>query len=187
MLKDDEIIDLYNKRDETAISQTNVKYRRYCCSAARRILSDERDIEECVNEAYLRTWEAIPPCKPSNFRTFLGRVVRTVALDMYEKRAAQKRGGDKLTVIADEASQAVPSKDTAEMIVDELALQDTVDHFLLQLSPRRRWIFMQRYWHMKPIADIARELNQSEASVKMSLSRTRKKLKVVLEKEGIVF
>lgn len=187
MLKDNEIIDLYNDRDETAISQTNHKYGRYCCATAHRILSDERDVEECVNEAYLRTWNMIPPCSPPSLRTFLGRVVRTVALDMYEKRLTQKRGGEHMTAILDEASHTVPLRKTVEMMADELALQDTVEHFLMQLPPRRRWIFVQRYWHMRSIADIAGELKQSEGSVKMSLSRTRKKLKVVLEKEGIVF
>ena len=44
---------------------------------------------------------------------------------------------------------------------------------------------MRRYWYMSEIREIAHDYNFSESKVKMSLARTREKLRKFLEKEGI--
>ena len=61
---DEEIISLYQKRDEQAIKETEQKYGRYLMKIANNILSDEEDSKECVNETYLRAWRSIPPHEP---------------------------------------------------------------------------------------------------------------------------
>lgn len=58
--------------------------------------------------------------------------------------------------------------------------------FLKEQSEENKVIFMRRYWYAERIRAIAEELQVSEGKVKMSLSRSRKKLKEYLEKEGIV-
>ncbi|MBR5134951.1 MAG: RNA polymerase sigma factor [Clostridia bacterium] len=187
MREDEELIELFRARAETAVEETSEKYGTYCRSIALRVLRNEQDVEECVNETYWRVWNMIPPCSPPNFRTFLGRTVRRVAFDMYDTHAAQKRGGIHAREYEEELSESAPSKWDVETAVDELALQDTIEHFLSTLKKKERWIFLRRYWYLDSIADIAQQLEQSESSVKMSLCRTRKKLKATLEKEGIVF
>ena len=63
-MDDKQILELYQKRSETAISETADKYGKYCYYIAYRILYDDLDSEECVNDTYLRAWEAIPPQCP---------------------------------------------------------------------------------------------------------------------------
>ena len=55
----------------------------------------------------------------------------------------------------------------------------------MTLSADARKIFMRRYWYMSEIREIAHDYNFSESKVKMSLARTREKLRKFLEKEGI--
>lgn len=71
-MEDSEIIDLYWKRDESAIQETDHKYHRYCFSIADHIIDSHEDAEECVNDTWLNTWNAIPPERPSMFQTWLG-------------------------------------------------------------------------------------------------------------------
>ena len=72
-MEDDKIIALYWARKEEAISETDRKYGSYCRSISFRILNDKEDSEECVNDTWLHTWNAIPPGKPEFLAGFLGK------------------------------------------------------------------------------------------------------------------
>ena len=63
-MQDNQIIALYNARDERAIIETNRKYGGYCTSIAQNILHNMQDSEECVNDTWLITWNSIPPVCP---------------------------------------------------------------------------------------------------------------------------
>lgn len=60
-----------------------------------------------------------------------------------------------------------------------------LERFLDNLPQRARTMFLRRYWYLMPVKDIARSLSVSESTVKMSLLRSRNKLRELLEKEGI--
>ena len=53
-MTDQEILALFNRRDESAIDAVRTAYGKLCFAAARHILPDQRDAEECVSDAYLR-------------------------------------------------------------------------------------------------------------------------------------
>ena len=78
-MEDAEIIDLYWRRDQRAIDETHGKYGGFLTGIAWNILRSHGDAEECVNDTYLRTWNAIPPARPSAFRAWLGRIVRNLS------------------------------------------------------------------------------------------------------------
>ena len=82
-MKDDGIIELLQSRDEKAIEMTAERYGRYCMQIAMNILHNEWDAEECVNDAYLRLWNSIPPARPKVLRAFLGRIVRNLSIDRH--------------------------------------------------------------------------------------------------------
>lgn len=71
-MEDTEIIDLYWQRDQRAIDETHGKYGGFLAGIAWNILRSHSDAEECVNDTYLRTWNAIPPARPSAFRAWAG-------------------------------------------------------------------------------------------------------------------
>ena len=182
-MEDNRIVDLYFERSETAIFETSQKYGKYCHCIAYNILNSELDAEECVNDTYLRAWDAIPPERPRLLKSFLGRITRNLALDRYDREHAVKRGGEG-DIALDELGECIPDSDGREMS-DELAMKESINRFLASLSKQTRIIFMRRYWYLMSIANIASGMGLSVSNVKVILMRTRKKFKEHLEKEGI--
>lgn len=185
-MDDKQIIELYQKREEAAISETANKYGKYCYYIAYRILYNEEDSEECVNDTYLRTWEAIPPQYPEKLSAFLGKITRNLALNRYKYYLREKRGNGKSTVVIDELNECIPTSSNTEEAVEERLLVELLNQFLYALPIQKRNIFLRRYWYLSSIQEIAKDYGFSESKVKMILLRTRNKLKEVLEKEGVV-
>ena len=92
-VEDRQIVDLFWERLKLPCLETRKKYGRYCYSIAYNILHCEEDAEECVNDAYVKLWNAIPPNRPDRLSSFIGKITRRVSLDRYEKYTAQKEGG----------------------------------------------------------------------------------------------
>lgn len=181
-MEDSKIIDLYFERSQSAISETQKKYGRYCHTIAYNVLYSNEDAEECVNDTYLRAWQSIPPHRPSCLSSFLGRITRNLALDRYDEKTAQKRGGS-LDLALEEISECLP--DTHGEDRNDKAIKDAINSFLASLPKRTRIIFMQRYWYLSSISEISLSLGISESNVKVILMRTRNKFKAHLEKEEI--
>ncbi len=185
-MDDKQIIELYNERSETAISETANKYGRYCYHIAYNILYNAQDSEECVNDTYLKTWETIPPQCPNKLSVFLGKITRNLALNRYKYYTREKRGGGQTFLALDELSECIPAVDNTEQATDEQELIDVLNRFLRSLPTEKRIIFLRRYWYLSSIKEIADDFGISESKVKMTLLRTRNALQQVLEKEGIV-
>lgn len=178
---DEDILTLYNRRDEQAIAATQSKYGSYCRAVADRILRGREDAEECVNDAYLHAWNAIPPARPGSLRAFLGAIVRNLAINRLNYNRARRRNA--AIVALDEFAECLP--DGIEPITDTVALRAAFDSFLASLPERERVIFVRRYWYLCPVAEIARGMDIPEGTVKSILSRTRERFRIHLEKEGI--
>lgn len=182
-MTDEQIIDLYFSRSEDAIAQTDTVYGRRLRGLSRRIVRSSEDAEECVNDTYLKTWNAVPPRRPSRFFAFLAAICRNVCLNLLDWEQAGKRHAEIVT-ITEEMEQCLP--DTAqERILRGRELGKALDDFLGTLPKESRTIFLRRYWYADTIADIAKRYGITESKVKMQLLRTRGKLKEYLEKEGI--
>jgi len=182
-MEDGRIVDLYFERSEDAITETKNKYGKYCRKIAYDILYSEEDAEECENDTYLKAWNAIPPTRPARLRLFLAAITRNTALNRYISARADKRAAVTDSVI-DELADCISDPD-ADVGYDGVAIKDLLDRFLEFLPRTARIVFMRRYWYMNGIAEISKQCGMSESSVKVTLMRTRIKLKAYLEKEGI--
>lgn len=185
-MEEQQIIELYWKRLESAIEETSRKYGRFCFCIANNILRNKEDSDECVNDSYLHVWNAIPPQKPNSLKAFLGKITRNLALHMWEKRQAKKRGQDAVTVVLEELQECIPGVSNVEQLTEQIVLVDVLNQFLSVLEQEKRKIFMARYFYFYSIKEIASMYNMSESKVKMTLLRAREILKRMLEKEGIV-
>ena len=183
-MDDREIIALYWQRDEQAIEQTQLRYGAYCRTIAHNILGSEEDSAECVNDAYWHAWSSIPPERPANFKLFLARLTRNLALDQYRVHTAAKRGGGELSVILEELSECLTSADDVEDVVFSQELGQTIRLFVRSLPAREADLFVQRYFFSEPVSRIAKRFGLTAHHVTVILSRTRKKLKLQLEREG---
>lgn len=182
-MNDTEIIDLYFRRSEQAISETDEKYGPYCRTIALRILSSEPDAEECVNDTYLRAWDSMPPQRPRYLSAFLGKITRNLSLDRLRADTAQKRGGTQVELALSELVECV-GDDTVETALDAKLLSEALADFLGKQSPRLRSLFLLRYFELRPIREIASVHHISESAAASQLHRMRQNLRQHLEKEG---
>ncbi len=85
-------------------------------------------------------------------------------------------------MLLSELTECIPS--TRDGIGD-LELTELLNQFLRSQSQNARKVFLRRYWYANSIEEIARQYRMSQSAVKSSLLRTRRKLQIFLEKEGI--
>ena len=181
-MDDNKIIDLYFARDERAIEATSAKYSKLLYRVAYNILHYDPDSEECVNDTYMKAWNAMPPERPNVLSAFLCKITRNLSINRYLQNKARNR---MMTTerIFEEIAECVP--DTAGPISDDIALRDAFNGFLESLGEVPRMIFVKRYFYMMSIAEISIDMKISVSNVKVSLMRTRNKFKAYLEKAGI--
>ena len=178
-MDDVEIIELFFKRSEQGIAELDRKYGGLCRSLSYNILNDRLDAEECVNDAYLGAWNAIPPVRPELLLPYVARIVRNVSLKAYWRREAAKRSG-RYTVALEELEGCVADGHSLEDEIGAKELAHIIGSFLDGLSRENRVIFMRRYWFADSCRDIAALTGLSEKNVSVRLSRMRAKLKQYL-------
>ncbi len=177
------MIELFWARNEDAIAQTDAAYGKKLFRLADRILNDPEDAEESVSDTYLKTWEAIPPQRPTHFYAFLAAICRNLSLHKVDwKRAAKRRA--EVVSLTEEMQLCIPDI-AQERQMQSRELGRILNTFLENLPRETRVIFLRRYWHMDTIEEIAQRYGITQSKVKMQLSRTRAKLRIFLEQEGI--
>ena len=186
MNADDQIILLLQKRDEEGIRQICGKYGASCRAVAYRILGKQEDAEECFSDALLMIWNRIPPDLPENLQAYLITLVRRCAIDRLRTDTRQKRGGAHFAESLDELAEILPSSEYVESEVKKRELIRALNSFLSTLKPEVRHLLMQRYYFAMPLQAIADRNGMHLSSVKMTLLRTRNKLRDYLKKEGLL-
>ncbi len=183
-MEDHEIVQLYLNRNEQAIRETSAKYGAYCTGIAMNILNSREDAEECVNDTYWKAWHVIPPHQPRILSAFLGKIVRNLSLNLWQRMHSAKRGGYEIAVILDELSEVVSGSESVEDSVMQKELIAAIDAFLHTLPEEKRRLFIRRYWYSESIGTIAEKCRRSENAVSAELGRIRKKLRNDLTERG---
>ena len=181
-----EIIALYWARDERAIAETERRYAPFCRAIARNILGDAEEGEECLQDTWVRAWNAIPPNRPDSLRVFLGRITRNLALNRLRAIRAEKRGGRQAALALEELAECLGGGETPEEAHDRKEITAALDRFLGKLPENSRAVFLRRYWRMDSIAEIARWTGWSESRVSTLLYRLRGRLREALTEEGLL-
>lgn len=182
-MEDAEIVALYWSRSEQAVAETAAKYGGYCRAIAHRILTDAGAAEETVNDTWLAAWNAIPPHRPEVLSAFLGKLTRRIAVNRWQARSAEKRGGGEAALSIDELKECIPVLDGPEQELAGKELSAAISRYLHTLPPEKRRAFVCRYWHACPVREIAARFGWSESKTASMLSRVRAGLKAYLEKE----
>ena len=141
-MEDQKIIALYFQRAETAITETKNKYSRLLLSISYGILKIMTDAEECENDTYLKTWNAIPPKQPENLPAFLSKIVRNLSLDRYDSLHAEKRGGGEVPVVLEELSEVLPDK--APIPGEGNELSELIDSFFAYIEAGEQKYFYEK-------------------------------------------
>ncbi len=181
---DEEIVSLFFYRDENAIKALEDKYGKGLKNISYRILFDEEDAKECVNDAYMNTWNSIPDARPKSLFAYVGRIVRNLSINRLKKKETQKRGGDDTTLLLSELEGCISSDKRVEDEIEYKELAKVISEFLKSVKAEHRMIFVERYWYAKTIKDIAKDYKMSARKVEAILYRLRNKLREALIERG---
>lgn len=183
-LTDQEILALCWARDQRALAAMAEQYGPYCHTVAQNVLGNPHDAEECVNDAYLAVWNAIPRAQPQNLLAYLAKTTRNIALRGLEHDQAQKRDS-RLHLLLDELAEVLPGEGSVEDEAAQGELVEAINTFLKEKATRaERQLFLRRYFWGDSIRDLAQAFRYSESKVKSRLFRVRKRLRTYLEERG---
>ena len=179
-MDDAKIVELYFRRDEKAIEETDFKYKNYQFSIAYNLVHGKRDCEECLNDTYLAAWNAMPPSRPNVLKAFLTTIVRRIAINRYHSNLRHSE----MQASLDELNGILADDTRVEEEVNAKELGLTLSRCLRSLPARRRFLFLSRYYIAQPIDTIAKAVGLSRSMVNKELAAIRKALKEQLESEG---
>ena len=186
MIEDEKIIDLFFNRSEKAIQELDIKYGKVCHKLSYNILNNKQDAEECVNDAYLGAWNAIPPTRPNPLLSYIVKIVRNISLKIYWRKEAAKRSGH-YKIALEEIEGYITDQKTVEDEIEARELARIIEEFLDTLTVENRVIFMRRYWFADSYKDIAEFVGLSEKNISVRLTRIREKMKqYLIEREVFV-
>ena len=184
-MKDEQIIELLWKRDESGLRAAEEKYAAFCHTVTSNILSMREDREECFNDTLLALWNSIPPDRPENLPAYISATARNQAVNRSRATNAWKRGGQVQIVNEECLSLIADDKTIAEDYESALAAR-VINDFIEGLGATERKVFVLRYWFDASILQIVKQTGFSESKVKSMLARQRRRLAAKLEKEGII-
>lgn len=179
-----EIIAGLYRREDSALAEVYRRYGRMLKSLAERITGNEADAEECVNDALLDLWQAVPPDRPTHLAAYVSALVRRRAIDRVRYDAAQRRYGHAYAQSIEELSECLTDPE-GEDWGETLTIRDCVQRFVDSLDERDRRLFLLRYYSFETLETAARLCGMSSAAAGMRLMRLRKRLSHMLTENGI--
>lgn len=184
VIEDEKIIEMFFERSEQGLWELDNKYGKVCHNLSYNIVGSRQDAEECVNDAYLGTWNAIPPARPNPLLSYLVKIVRNISLKIYWKKEAAKRSSH-YTIALEEIEVYIADTNTVEAEIEARELARIIESFLDTLTVENRIIFMRRYWFSDSCKDIAEFVGLSEKNISVRLTRIRQKMKSYLAEREV--
>ncbi len=184
MCTDNAIIELFWDRNEDGMKLLQKKYGKTLTSISYRIVNNKDDAEECVNDAYLRTWNSIPPARPNSLLAYTGKIIRNLSIDYLKKKTSKKRECDNIAIILSELENCIISSDNVEEEIEYKELSYDISVFLKEQTKEYRRYFIERYWYAKTIKEISEKYQVTEKKVESVLFRCRKKMRLFLIERG---
>ena len=185
-LSDEEIVDLYWQRDENAIEETDVKYKKYLLSVACHFVSDRSDLEECLSDTYVGAWNAIPPARPKALQAFLTIIMRRTAINCYKINRRKKRIPAELTDVYEDFADFIAAEQDVSADVESRELEAVINTYVRTLSDRQMYIFMSRYYFARSIHEIGKALGCSTSTINKEIAKIKNGLKNSLMNEGYI-
>ena len=186
MIDDEKIIEMFFERSEQGMRELDIKYGKVCHKLSYHIVGNRWDAEECVNDAYLGAWNAIPPARPNPLLSYLVKIVRNISLKIYWRKEAAKRSSH-YTIAMEEIEACIAAANAVEAEIEAVELAHIIERFLDTLTVENRVLFMRRYWFSDSCRDIAGFMGLTEKNVSVRLTRIREKLRqYLIEREVFI-
>lgn len=179
-----EIIDLFWKREESAIRKLDQVYGRFCYSISYQLLKNREDADECLNDTWLRTWNTIPELRPVNLKAYVAKIIRNLSLNRLDGRNTRKRGGGEPATVYEELQEIIGDRDPIAEVIDRQAFTEILNRFLDRLDEVERNVFVLRFWYCYSSGEIARRYHLKKKTVYNMLYQMRKEFQAMWLESG---
>ncbi len=189
-LSDGEIVVLLEARNEHALELIDRQYGSQLKGIIRGIVKDEGVTDECLNDVYLRIWNAIPPAKPADLGSYLRTAAHNIAIDRYDT-LHRKSDIPKTALVAIDSDQGVDPEapERVDETVEQMAESERIRALLIEytktLPLADRKICIARFYYNAKHREIAARLGIPLGTVKSALHRIKKGMAAFLRREGI--
>jgi RNA polymerase sigma-70 factor (ECF subfamily) len=164
--------------DVTRFAYFVTKYKKLAFSIAMRILENEQDAEEAVQDSFVRAFQSIKTFKgDARFSTWLYRIVVNDSLNRLKRRKTVRQ--------YDQIELAEEYFVQVECGYKRLTSQDQAKYInlaLARLAPEDRIILTLYYLEEQPLSEIAVITGISKENIKMKLHRARGKMYSILSR-----
>ena len=184
IMDDNRIIELLFERAENALDEVSHKYSRLYKGIIREVLSDECDVEECENDVLMAVWNTIPPNRPDSLSSYICKIARRIGINRFKDNTRQNRNTGYIVMLS-ELDDCLPADEPIDDDERSELIRSVLSDFIRSLDPETEILFVRRYMYLESVTDLAKRFELDENRISVKLYRARKKLKKVLEKEGI--
>ncbi len=172
-----QLVDAARHDDHEAFAEIVRRTHADTFTLARRLVSDDDDASDVVQDAYLRAFRSIRKFRgDAQFTTWLYRITANCASTHLGKRRRHRHDefDDEANVI-----DLHPDHDPA-VATDGALLRDRVEVAVAALPPKLRAVVVLRDIYDLNHGEIAEELGISESAAKVRLHRARRKLRAAV-------
>lgn len=176
---DEEILSLVRKKNELGLSMIAEKYEKLLVYIAAGILGNRtRDIEECVNDTYLKFWKNAQgyDYTKASLSTYLKVIVRNTAINRLRDL---KRHEDKAHTedVSELASVLADSTQNIENLMVRKENLKRLNKVISNLSEKDRELMIRKYFYLQSSKVIGKAMQMSVTAIDSRLSRLRTKVK----------
>lgn len=168
-----EIIQQATGGDTRAFRMLVVTHQTFAFRVAFRMIADEQDAEDIVQEVFIKLWSNLKKYRPENrFTTWLYRMVVNQCLDFMKSRKVQQRSRNKnLDEMINHPTTISPDED-----LQNRELMKIVHQAAASLPPQQHAVFVLRDLEALSVNEVCEILSMSSGAVKSNLYYARKTL-----------
>ena len=164
-MMDEEIIGLIFNKDEKGIDELKKKYNDIILKMIKSILTNEDDINKCLDLTYKKIQNILPSNMPKYLTAFVLRYARETAIDIYKEKNDKQLNEIDLDI---ETNHRLDNNQLVETIITDL------NEFFGKIGQKDKIIFIRRYFLNEDIKTIANILNVKEEKVDERLKKLNK-------------
>lgn len=179
MLRDKKIVKLLVKQDEEGLKALTEKYEKLLVYIATGILGNNKeDVEECVNDTYLKIWNHIGEFdfEKASFKTYMSTIVRNTSINRLRK-ISKIEGSAQREELSDLTAEYVDYNQNVEQFMVEKENMQVLNNIVEHLKKRDRELVLRRYYYMQSSKEIAFHMGMSVNAVDSKLSRLRRQMR----------
>lgn len=173
--------------DETAFEELFNRHRRRVSLIASRFFRQREQIEEVVQESFMKAYFALPDFtnqQESSFASWIARIAFNACYDELRrmKRRPESAFGDVSEEEAAWLKSQVRTTGAGDDVEAAAVARDLADKLLARLTPEDRLLLMMLDVEGLSVAEISETKNWSISKVKVRAHRARASLRRVLER-----